>query len=155
MARRIQLPYELLSSVLEQSPHSRGVAPVGALGTPIRTYWSIARNLLGDNDEETATLVASDLGGMAVAYAEAVDSAMANERLWFNAASPVEVGDIDTVATALITAQRLGPELMQAHLRRAMEGLRPVARVPLELASEMIELNPQGLDDRPDDGREP
>jgi hypothetical protein len=151
MARRLDLPSELLSSVLEQSPHRRGVVPVGALGTPIRTYWNIARNLLGDDAEETAQLVASDLAGMAAAYAEAIDSAMANERLWFNAAAPVDVGDIDTMATALVTAQRLGPELTQAHLRLAMENLRPLARVPLELASEMIEASPQAFDDRPDD----
>jgi hypothetical protein len=148
MARRLDLPSELLRGVLEQSPHSRGVVPVGALGTPIRTYWSIAKNLLGDNDEETAALVASDLAGMAAAYAEAIDSAMANERLWFNAAAPVDAGDTDTTAIALIAAQRLGSELTQAHLREAMEDLRPVARVPLELASEMIEASPQGLDDR-------
>jgi hypothetical protein len=148
MARRLDLPNELLKRVLEQSPHRRGVAPVGALGTPIRIYWNIAQSLLSDDDQEAARLVANDLAGMATAYAEDIDSAMANERLWFNAAAPVDVGDIDSIAIALVTAYRLGRELTQVHLRRAMEGLRPLARVPLELAVEMID----ALDDRQGEG---
>jgi hypothetical protein len=47
---------------------------------------------------------------MADVYAEAINSAMANERLWFNAAAPVDVGDIDITAIALISARRLGSD---------------------------------------------
>jgi len=35
---------------------------------------------------------------------------MANERLWFNAAAPVEVGDTDIAAIAMLAARRLGPQ---------------------------------------------
>lgn len=119
-------------------PHCRGVAPIGALGTPLRQYWDIARRFLGTADEETARTVAADLARMADVYAEAINSAMANERLWFNAAAPVDVGDIDITAIALISARRLGSDLTQEHLHSAAESLGPTARVPLELAGEMI-----------------
>lgn len=35
-------------------------------------------------------------------------TAMPNERLWFNSAAPVEVGDIDMVALGMIAGRRLG-----------------------------------------------
>jgi hypothetical protein len=137
--RRFDLEPGLLRIIIDQSPHRRGVAPIGALGTPLRQYWDIARRFLDSSDEESARTVASDLARMAGAYAEAINSAMANERLWFNAAAPVDVGDIDIVAIALVSAGRLGPDLTKAHLRLAAESLDPTARIPLELASEMID----------------
>lgn len=142
MQRRFELPLDTLRSVGDQSPHRRGVAPIGALGTPLRVYWEMARHFLDDDDQETASLVARDLAGMATSYAQTIDSAMANERLWFNAAAPVDVADIDTVAIALIAARRLGSARMRLQLREAMEGLDDTARVPLELANEMIDIGP-------------
>ena len=84
--------------------------------------------------------MASDLAEIAAAYAQSIDSAMANERLWFNAASPVDVGDVDVVGIAMTAARRLGPDLIQPQLRSVMENLDSTARVPLELANEMIDL---------------
>jgi hypothetical protein len=139
LSRRFELEPRLLRLIVDQSPHRRGVAPIGALGTPLRQYWDIARRFLDASDEETAQTVAADLARMASAYAEAINSAMANERLWFNAAAPVDVGDIDITAIALISARRVGPDLTQEHLRSAAESLGPTARVPLELAGEMID----------------
>jgi hypothetical protein len=149
VSRRIDLPLGLLRRVGDQSPHRRGVMPIGALGMPLRVYWDIARDLLqidGD-DERTADMVANTLADMGRSYAQAIGSAMANERLWFNAASPVDVGDIDTVAIALNSAHRLGPGLIKAHLRSVSENLEAIARVPLELASEMIDMNPPVAND--------
>jgi len=139
MSRQMDLPTQALSLFADQSPHRRGVAPVGSLGTPIRVYWNIARHFLDGDDEQTAALVARDLAGMAASYAESIDSAMANERLWFNAAAPVDVGDTDTAAIAMIAARRLGPDLTVTHLRSVTDGLEAIARVPVELAIEMIE----------------
>jgi len=102
-------------------------------------YWDIARRFLDDEDDQTATIVARDLAGMATSYAETIDSAMANQRLWFNAAAPVDVGDIDTSAIAMIAARRLGSSLTRVHLESAANDLEPIARVPVELAIEMIE----------------
>lgn len=137
--QRLDLDSDLLRSIVERSPHRRGVAPVGALGTPLRQYWEMAGRFLDSSDDESAQTVATDLARMAGSYAEAIDSAMANERLWFNAAAPVDVGDIDIVAIALVTARRLGADLTRDHLQSAAEDLSPTARVPLELASEMID----------------
>jgi hypothetical protein len=137
--RRFDLEPGLLRLIVEQSPHRRGVAPIGALGMPLRQYWDIAGRFLDASDDETARTVAADLARMADVYAEAINSAMANERLWFNAAAPVDVGDIDITVIALISARRLGRDLTQEHLRSATESLGPTARVPLELAGEMID----------------
>jgi hypothetical protein len=139
MSRQMELPEETLHIFADRSPHRRGVAPIGSLGTPLRVYWDIARHFLDDDDEQTAALVARDLAGIAASYAETIDSAMANQRLWFNAAAPVDVGDIDTAALAMIAARRLGFDLVKAHLRSVTTDLVPIARVPIELSIEMIE----------------
>lgn len=137
--RRRDFPHEIFRAVVNQSPHGRGVAPIGALGTPVRMYWDIARRLAESEDEESAAArVAEDLASMGTAYAQAINSAMANERLWYNAAAPVDVGDIDIAGIALIAAQRLGPEVMLLHLQSVVAGLDATARVPLDLAVEMI-----------------
>jgi hypothetical protein len=146
MWRRLEIPLDLLRVVGDQSPHRRGVAPIGALGTPLRIYWEIARSFLDNDDENTAGLVARDLASMGVSYAQAIDSAMANERLWFNAAAPVDVGDIDAVAIGLIAARRLGSGRIRQHMQIAMEDLNATARVPLELANEMIDIGPTDFD---------
>jgi hypothetical protein len=140
MSHQMDLPLETLRSFADQSPHRRGVAPIGSLGTPLRVYWDIARNFLNEDEEGTAALVARDLAQMATSYAEAINSAMANQRLWFNAAAPVDVGDADTVALAMIAARRLGFRVTRTHLQSTANGLEPIARVPIELAIEMIEL---------------
>jgi hypothetical protein len=139
MSRQMDLPAGVIRSFADQSPHRRGVAPVGSLGTPLRVYWDIARHFLDSNDDRTAALVARTLSEMARSYAEAIDSAMANERLWFNAASPVDVGNIDTAAISMVAARRLGFDLTRQHLESVTDNLNPIARVPLELAIEMID----------------
>jgi hypothetical protein len=58
-----------------------------------------------------------------------------------DAAAPVDVGDVDTVGIAVTAARRLGPDLIQAQLCSVMENLDAAARVPLELASEMIDFD--------------
>jgi predicted aspartyl protease len=52
----------------------------------------------------------------------------------------VDVGDADTVALAMIAARRLGFRVTRTHLQSTANGLEPIARVPIELAIEMIEL---------------
>jgi hypothetical protein len=141
MQQRLELPIDLLRVIGDRSPHKRGVAPIGALGTPLRVYWDIANHFLRNDDSETAALVANDLAGIAVTYAQTIGSAMANERLWFNAAAPVDVCDVDIVGIAMTAARRLGPDLMQLQLRSVMENLEATARVPLECADEMIDLD--------------
>jgi hypothetical protein len=139
LSRQMDLPARILRPFADQSPHRRGVVPIGSLGTPMRVYWDIARHFLDEEDDQTATLVARDLADMARTYAETIDSAMANQRLWFNAAAPVDVGDIDTAAIAMIAGRRLGFNLTREHLQSAANDLESIERVPVELAIEMIE----------------
>src|SRR5207249_2257030 len=120
----------------DQSPHRRGVVPIGSLGTPMRVYWDISRHLLESSDERAAVGVARDIAGMSRSYAEKIDSAMVNQKLWFNAAAPVDVGDIDISAITMIAARRLGFDRMRARLRSTANNLSPVARIPVELAIE-------------------
>ncbi|WP_327588233.1 hypothetical protein OHA25_15345 [Nonomuraea sp. NBC_00507] len=130
---------ETLWTISERSPNRVGVVPVGALGTPIRAYWEIARNLLSRDDQQgTAASVTQHLTTMAANYARAMELAMANRRLWANAASPVDVADLDIAAIAILSAYRVGSHLMHRTLTTAVEGLPELQRVPLEISIEMI-----------------
>jgi hypothetical protein len=132
-----------LHEIADTSPNRRGTAPIGALGVPLRIYWDIGRSLLrpGKGDtEHSAGLVAGHLGQIASAYTQTIESAMANERLWFSGAAPVDVAESDTIAVAMIAAGRLGNDTMRRHIASAVERLESrVARVPLELALQMLE----------------
>jgi hypothetical protein len=139
MGRRLDIRDEIPRVIAERSPHRRGVAPMGALGTPLRVYWHIADSFLTRGDQEAARLMASDLASMAATYARVIDAAMANELLWSNAAAPVDVADLDIAAIAVAGARRLGPDVTKYHLQIAAEGLNATARVPMELALEMID----------------
>jgi hypothetical protein len=149
MSQQMDLPAEDLRLFTEQSPHRRGVAPIGSLGTPLRVYWDIARRFLERDAEQTAAGIAQDLALIAASYAETINSAMTNQRLWFNAAAPVDVGDTDTAAIAMIAARRLGSDLTRRHLQSVANDLEPIARVPLELAIEMVERSQGGPADTP------
>jgi hypothetical protein len=128
------------------SAHRRGVVPIGALGMPLRVYWDVAMHLLSGSNERVTSgedlpsgldAIAGHLDAMAVSYATAINSAMANEYLWFSAASPVDVGDIDIAAIAVLAARRFGVERVRAALSQRAEQHDPLTRVPLELATEM------------------
>ncbi|SDS40470.1 hypothetical protein [Actinoplanes derwentensis] len=122
----------------ERSAHRLGVVPIGALGMPLRIYWDIAMHLMSGEDTGLE-VIAGHLESMAASYATAINSAMANEHLWFNAASPVDVGDIDIVAIGALAARRFGTDSLRAAILRRAERHDPVTRVPLELAVEMAE----------------
>ena len=143
----MELSSEDLRLFADQSPHRRGVAPIGPLGTPMRVYWDIARRFLERDAERAAAGIAQDLALIAASYAETINSAMANQRLWFNAAAPVDVGDTDTAAIAMIAAQRLGGDLTRRHLQSVANDLEPIARIPVELAIEMVERGQGGPTD--------
>jgi len=139
MSRQMELPVDVLQTFADQSPHRRGVVPIGSLGTPMRVYWDISRHLLESSDERAAVGVVRDIAGMSRSYAEKIDSAMVNQKLWFNAAAPVDVGDVDISAITMIAVRRLGFDRMRARLRSTASNLSSVARIPVELAIEMIQ----------------
>lgn len=121
-----------LAEFARSSPNRRGVAPIGALGTAVYRLWDIAAHLLAEPDSDTAaTVVAEHLSAMSTAYAERIRLAMVNEYMWFHAASPVNVGDIDILGIAVLASRFTTAFVPQ--MKRRMEELSPLARVPAEL----------------------
>jgi hypothetical protein len=127
----------LLGSVLDSSPHDRGVAPVGALGTPIRHLWDTARHLYRA-EQRSVTVVASHLSTMSDRYAEAMDLARVNQFLWQRGAAPVDVGDIDLIGITALAVRRFGWEETVATLERSGgERSRPLDTPPVRLGLDL------------------
>lgn len=127
----------LLESVLDSSPNARGVAPVGALGTPIRHLWNTARHLYRA-ELRSVTVVASRLAAMADRYAEAMELARVNRYLWQHGAAPVDVGDIDLTGITALAVRRFGWQDTVAALERSSgERSRPLQMSPVRLGLEM------------------
>lgn len=123
---------------LEASPNVSGVAPVGALGTPVRRLWDIARHLIVARPD-SADVVAGHLASMARRYAESMALAQVNERLWRHGAAPVDVGDIDIAGVAALATRRFGAPAMAQGTR--MAGLSvdrdPIALAPIEAGMDL------------------
>lgn len=116
-----------LADFAASSPQHNGVAPIGALGTPIRLHWRIATALLDSRTEQRRETAAADIVGslaeVAEVYGRTIDSAMANRYLWYGGGAPVEIADLDIVGVISIAAAQLGPRLLRRHLDAAREGL--------------------------------
>lgn len=110
-----------LEQITENSVHRRGVLPVGALGTPIRYLWDVARHLAAERPE-SVRVVSQHLVGMCRRYAETMALAQVNTYLWSNGAAPVDVGDVDIAGIAALTARRYGGDTVLGALGNA--GLR-------------------------------
>ncbi|GIE97652.1 hypothetical protein [Paractinoplanes rishiriensis] len=121
------------AATLSPSPHQTGVAPVGALGTPIRRLWDTAAHLLA-REPESAQVIGDHLADMARRYAETMSLAQVNKYLWRHAAAPVDVGDIDVAGVASLFARRFGAETVLRSVQEA--GLsaerNPIAMAPIE-----------------------
>jgi len=130
-----------LGQILESSPHREGVTPVGAQGTPIRRYWEIATALF-QQQSGAAALVADHVAAMARSQAEAVELAMSNTHLWRNAASAVDVGNIDMAGIAAIGIGRFGGEAMRGALDEQMRLMGDRGRMLMEIALEFAESTP-------------
>lgn len=145
-----------LRDVLANSPHRRGVVPVGALGTPIQRYWAMATALIDDAAADRShvpwTPVAGPVGladqveAMASRYAETVGLAMTNSHVWSHAAAPVDVGDIDVVGVATLAVRRFGLPEMRGVLRERLSGLHRWARMLIEIALEFAESDADRVD---------
>jgi hypothetical protein len=125
------------------SPQRNGVAPIGALGTPIRLHWRIATMLLESGIEErrenTAADIVGNLAEIAEVYGRTIDSAMSNRYLWRGGGAPVEVVDLDVVGLLSIAAAKLGPRTLHRHLGPTMERLTNTrARIILNIGDYMI-----------------
>jgi hypothetical protein len=100
------------------SSSQSGVVPVGAVGTPVRTFWDIAKTLLSETPLAGALTVALHVEAMAQRYRESMTLAQVNNHLWTNVAAPVDVGDVDIAGITAIAARRFGLSVMEAVLNR-------------------------------------
>jgi hypothetical protein len=145
-----------LYEAIETSPHRNGVLPMGALAMPVSRYWGIARLLLtfgiesGGNAGQrdgAASRVIDALEPMCREYAQSIEQARANQRLWQGAAAPVDVGDIDIASIIALSMRRIGRGPIRRHANRLREDLGPLAAIPLVCG---LELGVNG--DRLEDG---
>jgi hypothetical protein len=129
---------ERLARLAEASPLRRGVAPTGALGTALHRLWDITVHFLMEPRTDTAaSVIAEHLTAMSTAYDERMRLAMVNEYMWFHAASPVNLGDIEILGISALASRTLSTGAFVSQMRQRMEQLSPLARVPAELGIEM------------------
>jgi hypothetical protein len=128
---------EILGGLARRSPNRVGVAPMGAMGTPIRRFWDIALHLLDGNAQSGPRAVANHLAAMSERYAESIELAMVNDYLWNHAAAPVDAGDIDIAGIVALAVSRFGADRVGAVLGDVGGRLSPVARIPIEVAVEV------------------
>lgn len=127
-------PYQMM----RDSPHSSGVVPVGALGTPIHRLWTIAMHLAQRGDD-ALDVIAYHLGLMCQRYQETMQLAQYNRYLWQNGASPVEVGDIDIAGIAALVTIRLdGTGLLRLMENLSFSALfQEIGMAPVEAGVEL------------------
>lgn len=151
MADRIDVDPRLFE-VSSAPAHLLGVAPVGSMGTPARVYWDIARSLLQDDGRGSARVVVRHVTRMAAAFDERVRLAVANERLWANAAAPVDVTDLDLVGITRTAANRVGPDVLNDEMRRVEVELPVYGQQAFDLAVRLVDEWPGDHGDRDDYG---
>ncbi|WP_285743684.1 hypothetical protein [Lentzea sp. NBRC 105346] len=137
----------MVQTVLTESPHSVGVSPVGALGIPIRRFWSLASALAGDVREAPMVGGTADTGPISAVvehvhdwiakYVQSVELAMANEHCWRHAAAPVDVVDLDICGTIALAASQLGLGQVMDGMTTLAEDLPPLGRVQIQLGQEL------------------
>lgn len=138
---------EMVQTVVAESPHRTGVSPVGALGIPIRRFWSLASVLAGDDRDmrEVAGRTEFDAISAVIAhvrewiakYVQSVELAMANEHCWRHAAAPVDAVDLDICGTIVLAANRFGLGRIMDGFATLAEDLHPLGRVQIELGQEL------------------
>lgn len=130
---------EALHGIAAESPNRQGVLPFGSLGTPVRVPWDIGVHLLQDDNPESLEIVARHLTALCRRYAEMMDLATVNDYLWDHAAAPVDVGDIEVMGIAALSASHFGREQITNAVSRL--GLDPadISFIPFRLGRDMSE----------------
>ncbi|MEW2811906.1 hypothetical protein AB0929_33210 [Streptomyces massasporeus] len=134
-----------LGRIILNSPHRVGVTPVGALGTPIRRFWAIADALTHERKDGSIT-VTEHLAEMSQKYAESAELAMANEYCWRNAASPIDIVDVDITGIVVSAARTFGSRALAHSLELRTRNIHPLGRMQLELALEATHSGPSGAE---------
>lgn len=129
-----------LGTVLETSMHREGVVPVGALGTPIRRLWAVARHLYNPTPE-ALQVIAAHLSVMCRNYAETMALAQVNTHLWSHGAAPVDVGDIDIAGIAALAARQYSGDALLGALADGglLLGRDSIALAPVEAGIALAE----------------
>lgn len=118
------------------SSHS-GVVPVGALGTPVRTFWDIAETLLSGTTPTSALTIAHYVEAMAQRYRESMTLAQVNNHLWTNVAAPVDVGDVDIAGITAIAVRRFGLSAMEAAFNRPDSPQDTISRAAVDVGLDL------------------
>ncbi|MEV4508137.1 hypothetical protein AB0K00_04175 [Dactylosporangium sp. NPDC049525] len=134
-----------LVAVASEAWQRGGTAPIGALGVPLRLYWTAALSLLQRDRDAAAQALSRSFGSLATAYNEAIESAMANTYLWQHTTSEVDVGNVDLVGLTVITARQHGTAFTREVVRGTAFVESPISRACFEIATEMADV----VDDRP------
>ena len=130
---------QILYGIAAESPNRQGVLPFGSLGTPVRVPWDIGVHLLQNDNPESLEVVAQHLTALCRRYAEMMGLAIVNDYLWDHAAAAVDVGDIELMGIAALSASHFGSEKITQAVNRL--GLDPegISFIPFELGREMSE----------------
>lgn len=132
-----QQHYIELRNVCLESPHKEGGTPVGALGLPIRHYWTIAFALLEQNADD---FLSTHMQSFTSRYTDNVLSARSNRYLWEHAAAPVDVADIDAVGIVSCAIRSFGRDAIAAQLYERGDDRVRLARIGSSLLQMGYEL---------------
>ena len=129
-----------LQETLDKSIYRDGVAAIGALATPIRRFWSIARHLISSIDG-AVLVIAEHLAFMCRHYAESMELGQVNASLWEHGAAPVDIGDIDIIGISAMTARRFSGEVLLSALRQYGISVeqQSIAITPVEIGLAIVE----------------
>ena len=134
---------EDLHRLCSESPHRYGNLPVGALGAPIRYFWTIAQSFLEEEPPRFADLYVEAFQSR---YAEDMASAQVNDYLWRHGAAPVDVLDIDAIGVATLAAQRFGPRVVENVIDDSTVFMSPMLRAFLSTGNQLAMPGRDGQD---------
>lgn len=139
MANQLGSYPKRLHAIAAQSPNLQGVLPFCALGMPVRVAWDIGLHLLEENNPESLDIVAGHLAAWCRRYAEAMELAMVNDHLWEHTAAPVDVGDMEIMGIAALSASHFGRERIAEAIARHGISRDEISFIPVDLGIEMSE----------------
>ncbi len=130
---------QMLYEIAAESPNRQGVLPFGSLGTPVRVPWDIGVHLLQDDNPESLEIIARHLTTLCRRYAEMMSLATVNGYLWDHAAAPVDVGDIEVMGIAALSASHFGSEKITSAVARLGLDSTDISFIPFGLGRDLSE----------------
>lgn len=130
---------QTLHGIAVESPNRQGVVPFGSLGTPVRVPWDIGVQLLQNDNPESLEIVAQHLTALCRRYAEMMRLATVNDYLWDHAAAAVDVGDIEVIGIAALSASHFGSDRITQAVNRLGLDSGDISFIPFELGRDLSE----------------